>query len=635
VSVRLDWEGKPKQVEHVSLPFQAVETINVSRATRERDSGALFGGSSAADSERNLLVWGDNKLVLGSLLTEFAGQVDLIYIDPPFATGADFSHHVNVGDVGWVKAPSILEEHAYRDTWGAGYASYLTMLFERLALLRDLLSSTGSIYVHLDWRAAHFGKMILDELFGPMNFKNEIIWRRANTHNDPDGYGRIHDTLLYYRRPGGTFNRVHGEYRQEYLDQAYRHVDPDGRRYRLLPLHATHVFSSKDDNTRRFGDKVLRPPPGKYWRWSQTKIDEALAGDLIVLSKNDVPQYKKYLDEAEGVPVQSIWDDLKMLGRAEMLGYPTQKPESLLERIITASSNEGDLVLDCFVGSGTTAAVAEKLSRRWIGCDLGRFAIHTTRKRLLNVPDCRPFDIKNLGAYERQRWQQSSGNGALRDYFATILAFYRGDPVDGFISLHGRKAGRMVHIGATDAPVTIDEAEEVMDEMADNGMEACDVLGWEWEMGLHDTVPERARRRGLDLQLRQIPREVMERQVAEADAVRFFELAHVDLDVRRQEQEAAVVLKDFIIPSEDLIPPKVRERIENWSDLIDYWSVDFDHRDETFHNQWQAYRTREEPKLATESDWHEYPEPGRYAIVVKIIDIFGNDTTKLAEVRIK
>jgi hypothetical protein len=300
-----------------------------------------------------------------------------------------------------------------------------------------------------------------------------------------------------------------------------------------------------------------------------------------------------------------------------------------------ASTNEGDLVLDAFCGSGTTLVVAEKLGRGWIGCDLGRFAIHTTRKRLLDVPDCKPFVIQNLGAYERQRWQQASGNGALRAYFDTILAFYRAEPVDGFLQLHGRKAGRMVHVGATDAPVTIDECDEVMDEMADNGVEAADLLGWEWEMGLHDTVPEAARRRGLDLQLRQIPREVMEREVAEADAVRFFELAYVDLDVRRNGREAAVTLKDFAIPSEDLIPPKVREQIESWSDLIDYWSIDFDHGDETFHNQWQAYRTREEPKLATESDWHEYPEPGRYAIVVKIIDIFGNDTTKLAEVKIK
>ncbi len=319
----------------------------------------------------------------------------------------------------------------------------------------------------------------------------------------------------------------------------------------------------------------------------------------------------------------------------ERTGYDTQKPPALLERIVEASSNPGDLVADFFVGSGTTAVAAERLGRRWIACDLGRFAIHTTRKRLLGIPDCRPFDIKNLGSYERQRWQIKSGNGVLRAYLDTILAFYRAEPVDGFIHIHGRKTNRMVHVGATDAPVTTDETEDLMDEMAENGVEACDLLGWEWEMGLNDTISERARRRGLDLRPRQIPREVMERQVTEADAVRFFELAFVDLDIRRQGREACVVLKDFAIPSEDLIPEKVRESVTSWSDLIDYWSVDFDFSDEIFHNQWQAYRTRENPALATQSNWHEYPKPGRYAIVVKIIDIFGNDTTKLAEVRIK
>ncbi len=307
----------------------------------------------------------------------------------------------------------------------------------------------------------------------------------------------------------------------------------------------------------------------------------------------------------------------------------------MIERILRVSSNEGDLVADFFAGAGTLPAVAERLNRDWIACDLGRFAIHTTRKRLLDLPDCRPFDIKNLGSYERQRWQIASGNGALRAYLDTILGFYSAESIDGFAHLHGRKAGRMVHVGATDAPVTIDETEDVMDEMADNGVEACDLLGWEWEMGLHDTISERARRRGLDVRPRQIPREVMERQVIDADAVRFFELAYVDLDVRRQGREACVMLKDFAIPSEELIPPKVRERVQSWSDLIDYWSVDYDFSDDTFHNQWQAYRTRANPDLATQSDWHEYPEPGRHAIVIKIIDIFGNDTTKLAEVTIK
>ena len=637
MSVRLEWEDKPSRVERLNLPFQTVETINESRATRQRDTGSLLVASPTADSWRNLLIWGDNKLVMSSLLKDFAGQVKLVYIDPPFDTGTDFSYRVKVGEADFTKVPSVLEEHAYRDTWGRGRASYLEMLYERIALIYELLAEDGTFFLHIGSNVSHYAKVICDEIFGSDAYVNEIVWKRQTAHSDigqgARHLGRLHDVILLYRKgEGGPWTMEYTPYDESYSGSFYKHVEEEtGRRYGLGDITGPGGAAKGNPQYEFLG--VTR-----YWRFSENRMQELYEQGRIVQTKpGTVPRQKRYLDELEGIPLQDIWIDVPPVQAQslERLGYDTQKPKALLERIIKLASEPEDLVADFFIGSGTTAAVAEKLGRRWIGCDLGRFAIHTTRKRLLNIPDCRPFDIKNLGAYERQRWQQSSGNGALRDYFATILAFYRGEPVDGFINLHGRKAGRMVHVGATDAPVTIDETEEVMDEMADNGIEACDVLGWEWEMGLHDTVPENARRRGLDLQLRQIPREVMERQVAEADAVRFFELAHVDLDVRRQGQEASVVLKDFIIPSEDLIPQNVRERIENWSDLIDYWSVDFDHSDETFHNQWQAYRTREQSTLATQSDWHEYPASGRYAIAVKIIDIFGNDTTKLAEVRVK
>lgn len=346
----LVWDGKYKDGKkasplRISLPFQDVETVNESAQERQKMLD-LFSSGGLADW-RNRLIWGDKRYVLPSLLDEFAGEVDLIYIDPPFDTGADFSFTIQIPDsnTSITKEPSVIEQKAYRDTWGRGLDSYLQWFYETAVILSELLSETGSIYVHLDWHVGHYAKAVLDEVFGADNFKNEVIWRRANTHNDPDGYGRVHDTLLYYRRPKGVFNLVHEDYRQEYIEQAYRHADPDGRRYTTLPLHSTHVFSAADDNTRRFGDKVLRPPQGKYWRWSQKKIDEALSQNLIVVSKNDVPRYKKYLDEAEGVAAQSIWDDLKMLARPEMVGYPTQKPETLLDRIVKASSKEGDLVL--------------------------------------------------------------------------------------------------------------------------------------------------------------------------------------------------------------------------------------------------------------------------------------------------
>lgn len=637
MSVRLEWDGKPEVVERLHLPFQTVETINESRATRERDTGALFGAADSESRERNSLIWGDNKLVMSSLLKDYAGKVKLTYIDPPFDTGTDFSYRVALGETSLVKQPSILEEHAYRDTWGGGRSSYLQMLYERIVLVHELLSDDGTLFLHLGSNVSHYGKLICDEVFGPTGYVNEIIWKRAHAHGDvgqgAKHLGRLHDAILVFRKGDtGLWNAQYEPYSEEIIQRDYRQVEEEtGRRYQLMPIDGPGGEAKGNPRYEFLG--VTR-----YWRFSRERMQKLYEDGRIVQTKpGTVPRQKRYLDEMPGVALQDIWMDIPPVqGQSnERLGYETQKPEALLQRIIQLASNPGDLVADVFAGSGTTAAVAERLGRRWIACDLGRFAVHTTRKRLLNLVDCKPFDIKNLGAYERQRWQAESGNGALRAYLETILAFYNAEPVEGFIHLHGRKADRMVHVGATDAPVTIDETEDVMDEMADNGIEACDLLGWEWEMGLHDTISERARRRGLDLRPRQIPREVMERQVAEADAVRFFELAFVDLDVRRQDQEACVVLKDFAIPSDDLIPQKVRESIATWSDLIDYWSVDFDFSDDVFHNQWQAYRTRETPALATQSDWHEYPKSGSYAIVVKIIDIFGNDTTKLAEVRIK
>ncbi len=637
MAVRLEWEGKPTQIERLVLPFQTVETINESRATRERDAGALFAGGSGVESPRNQLIWGDNRIVMSSLLAEYAGQVKLVYIDPPFATGDDFSIRLHIGDASLVKEPSIVEEHAYRDTWGAGYVSYLSMMYERLVLMRDLLADDGSIYVHCDWHVNSYLRLVLDEVFGADRFMAEVVWKRTiGATSIADRYRTQTDSVLVYTKTDSyTFNEQFskGRLSPEEIDEKFPLVDPERGRY------CTDNLANPDVRpTLMYDYKGYKHPP-KGWAISLEKMKQWDAEGRLHLPADTSQRIrrKRFLSEWPGSPVQNLWDDIPPLQSQarERTGYATQKPEALVERIIRASSDPGDLVADFFVGSGTTAAVAEKLGRRWIACDLGRFAIHTTRKRLLNVQDCKPFDIKNLGAYERQRWQVETGNGALRAYLDTILAFYGADPVEGFAHLHGRKAGRMVHVGATDAPVTIDETENVMDELADNGTESCDILGWEWEMGLHDTITERGRRRGLDLRPRQIPREVMERKVTEADAVRFFELAHVDLDVRRQGREACVVLKDFAIQSEELIPSEVRERIKSWVDLIDYWSVDYDYSEDVFHNQWQAYRTRETPALATQSDWHDYPEPGTYSIVVKIIDIFGNDTTKLAEVRIK
>ena len=404
----------------------------------------------------------------------------------------------------------------------------------------------------------------------------------------------------------------------------------------------------------RFGNRKLAPPPGAMWRWSQENIDTLVAEGRIIFTSNGMPAVKRYLDEAR-VAVHSIWQDIKPINSQsiERLGFDTQKPEALLERIVTSCSRPGHLVADFFCGSGTTLAVAEKLDRRWIGCDLGRWAIHVTRKRLLGIEKCKPFEVLNLGKYERQYWQSMTfgeakgrplAERALYEYLAFILRLYGAQPVAGLENLHGKKGKAMIHIGAVDSPVTITEIDTAVDESAKLKQGELHVLGWDWEMGLAGPnndirkagpVQDLAKKKGVKLVLLQIPREVMEQQAAAKGEVRFFELAYLEAEIKQPKKLAAqVALKDFVIPNTELIPEEVRSKVKKWSDYIDYWAVDWDFRDDTFHNQWQSYRTRKEPKIELGAE-HLYSEPGKYTIVVKVIDILGNDTTKTLEVEVK
>jgi hypothetical protein len=356
---------------------------------------------------------------------------------------------------------------------------------------------------------------------------------------------------------------------------------------------------------------------------------------------------KRFLRDAKGTPVTDLWDDVNRISptSGERLGFPTQKPESLLERAQLTASREGSLVADFFCGSGTTLAVAEKLGRRWIGCDLGRWGIHVTRKRLLGIENCKPFEVLNLGKYERQYWQgvtfgeakdKPLAERALYEYLAFILKLYGAQPVAGMAHLHGKKGKAMIHIGAVDAPVTIAEIDAAVDECAKLKQGELHVLGWEWEMGLYDLMVEAAKKKGVKLLLLQIPREVMEQQAAAKGDVRFFELAYLEAEIKQPKKlTAQVALKDFVIPNTELIPEDVRSKVKKWSDYIDYWAVDWDFQNDTFMQGWVAYRTRKERKLPLSSDAHTYGKPGKYRILVKVIDIFGNDTSQAFDVGVK
>jgi DNA modification methylase len=652
---KYDEHGQRVAPPRVTLPFQTIETINEARATREvRKRPAqrtLFDVWSGEEGEtfdhgwRNKLIWGDNLLVMSSLLEKFAGKVDLIYIDPPFATGTDFSFTAEVGDgeLGIDKQASILEEKAYRDTWARGLWSYLEMLQPRLVAARELLSDKGTMWVHLGPQVSHHVKLMLDDVFGSDSHRGEVTWQRTSAHGDARFFGHVTDQILGYAKvpDSAVWNQVFLPFSETYLDREYRYKDDDGRRFRRGDLTGAGIRRGETGRPWRGIDPTSI---SRHWIRRPSELDELdKAGRLYWPAAGKWPHLKVYLDEGRGVPISNVWTDIPPVNNVarEGTGYATQKPEALLDRIIRSSSNPGDLVADFFVGSGTTAAVAEKLGRRWIACDLGRFAIHTTRKRLMAIEDCKPFEILNLGKYERQYWQASSFAGrdaqqVLFEYIAFMLRLYGAEPLAGLQHLHGKRSGAVVHVGAVDAPVTIAEVTDALDECVATGQRELHVLGWEWEMGLNDLVKQLGADRGVDLKLRQVPREVMEVQAVEKGDIRFFELAYLDCKLESAAQRATTVeLADFAMSDADAIDPEVRAKITKWSDFVDYWAVDFDFQNDTFINGWVAYRTRKDRQLSLRSDSHLYANPGTYNVAVKVVDIFGNDTTRVFPVEVR
>ena len=658
---KYDAHGKKQGPVRIALPFQTVETVNESAQDRRRNL-ELF--ASGRDTEwRNRLIWGDKKYVLPSLLPEFTGKVNLIYIDPPFDTGTDFSYTASIPNhdgqpeeeiAYFTKEASIIEQKAYRDTWGSGLNSYVHWFYETALLLRELLAENGTIFVHIGQNISHHVKLILDEVFGPDRYLNQIIWKRQTAHSDvtqgAEHLGRLHDVIfLYTKSEEYKWQMQYTPYDKEYVEAFYRHIDPDtGKRYQLSDITAPGKSLKGNPYYEFLG--VTR-----YWRFSEKRMKELYAKGRIVQTRpGTVPRQKRYADEMPGVPLQDIWLDIKPIQSqaAERAGYDTQKPEALLDRILKLSSDDGDLVLDCFVGSGTTAVVAEKLNRRWIGCDLSRFAIHTTRKRLLGIPNLKPFAVQNLGKYERQVWQAAefpvNGKNRLEEqcqreaaYRTFILDLFHAKPITGYSWLHGTKAGRMVHVAAVDAPVTQADVKAIARDTwkaVGSGKDAptkagVDILGWEFAFDLNETAKQAAAESRVDVSFKRIPREVLDKKAVEQGDVKFFELGALSLDLKQKNRAVTLKLSDFVIPTDD-IPEEARKAIKHWSQLVDYWAVDWDFRGDTFHNQWQAYRTRKEPKIELATSY-EYKEAGKHQVVVKVIDILGNDTTKTLEIAVK
>ena len=581
---KYDEQGALLEPPRLDLPFQVLESF-----------------ASGEPAWSNRLIWGENLCVLASLVGELAGRVDLIYIDPPFLAGRDFTQSSGEG----------MRAKAYYDTWGGGRDAYLTMMWPRLRLARELLSERGSLYFHIGPNVNHYVRALLDEIFGGEG-GTEIIWKRTTAHSDSKAYGTVHDKILFYTRTGrAIWNEQFVPHDRKYVEGKYTGRDPDGRRYML-----DNITSPNPRPNMTYAWKG-HAPPAMGWRYSQQKMAELDAQGRLWYpdSKEKRPRLKRYLDESRGVPLSSIWTDIRPINSQarEDTAYDTQKPEALLERIIAASSEPGSLVLDFFCGAGTTLAVAERLGRRWIGCDLGRQAVQTSRKRLLES-GARQFEILGLGSHERRYWQGAAfGDREPCDaaYIRFILDLYGAQAQEGR-HLHGRKEQAFVHVAAIDARVTNDQVDAVVAEANERGALDVHVLGWDWDLSL--------RPRG-DVRFLVIPREVMQSRAVERGDIRFFELPRVELEaVAVAAAGVRLRLRDFVLPSVEPVPGRTG------SDSIDGWAVDWDFRGDRFMSRWQAYRTRHNRELKLETPVYTYAAPGPHEILVKVTDIFGNDT---------
>lgn len=657
--VELVWNGKTGEVCNIVLPFQVIEQVDEPRAEKPEDTQIqpdLFTVDNRGRQLKgwtNKLIWGDNKLILSSLKNgplreeiEKQGGIKLIYIDPPFDVGADFSMDIEIGGDTFTKKPNILEEIAYRDTWGKGSDSFIAMIYERLVLMRDLLAEDGSIYVHCDWRLSAHLRLVLDEVFGG-TFLNAIAWQKIRTTKaQSTGFGNVQDTIYLYSKSQETiFHNQYTEFDPAYIKSHYRKEEKTGRLVRTVSM-----LQKGSGPARNFGGKILEPPPGRHWIWSQDRIDESMADGRIVFTSNGRPEKVQYLDEMQGDVVADIWTDIYPINSQaiEGLGYPTQKPEALTERIIKASSNEGDLVADFFCGSGTTAAVAEKLGRKWIVSDLGKFAIHTTRKRMIGVQrqlkaagtNYRAFEILNLGKYERQHYigvnpnlreaeQQKQLEAKEAAFLDLILRAYRAEATTGFTTFHGKKAGRLVAVGPVNLPVTRLFVEEVILECRKKHITRVDILGFEFEMGLFPNVLDEARAKGIDIAPKYIPAEVFDKRAVEKNQVVFHDVAAIEIKPHFKKSSVAVELTDFsVFYSQDSIAAAeaslrdksskivvekgqivkvskdkngivTRDRLtQHWTDWIDYWAVDFN-----FENKREIVRVKNEESGEWEERW--------------------------------
>lgn len=628
----------------------------------------------------NSLIYGDNLLAMAALLAGDRGvnslrnKIDLIYIDPPFDSKADYRTKITLPDTEIQQSPSILEQFAYSDTWADGTASYLQMIAPRLVLIRELLSDMGSLYIHIDRSVGPYVKIIADEIFGRYNFENEIIWRRTTSRGGSEYYNHVHDNILFYTRNGcGIWNQQHTPYTNEYLDGQFRKIDAQGRRYRESPLTAP---GRRDGDSGRPWKGVDPNQMGKGRHWAvpgflrhlisaesqysvQKSLDELEAQGRIVWAKDGEgrPNVVQYTDDLPGVELQSIWTDIGLETGPE---YDTRKPERLIERLIASSSNVDSIVADFFVGSGTTAAVAERLGRRWIVSDLGKPACMITRKRLIDQ-EAKPFLYQHIGDYQVEQMRSTMGSRfRIGDLAEIVLGLFGALPLPAEENPNkniGRLQGSKTLVLA-DSPnkmtglATLRRAIEVRDNLM-GGWDKVIILGWNFSPTIGHDIE--ALGQGERLEVLVIPPDLLDRlkkkgHKLKAEDVRFSSLQYLKLgevsrEAQGEKENLCISIDNYVLLSPEALnlDEANREKLQRVVNadplaLIEYWSVDPDYDGEVFRSAWQDYRGNTENdddpyRVITRARLTGLPRKnGKRRLCVRVVDVFGFEAEATIEV---
>ena len=575
-----------------------------------------FNAALDGDTWMNRLIYGDNLLAMQALLAgdpqtglpSLRGKVDLIYIDPPFDSKADYRTKINLPGVDLQQKPTVIEQFAYADTWEDGTISYLKMIYPRLVLMKELLSERGSIYVHIDWHVGSYMKVILDDIYGKDNFVNEVIWYYRRWNIAGSSFATNHDTILYYGR--NKNNRV---YNQLYIPKSEK--------------------SSAQE---------------KSWK--------------SVIDENGVRHSIMTDEPTKGVPMPDVWD-VSMINPVakERIGYATQKPESLLERIIKASSNEGDLVCDFFGGSGTTAAVAERLGRRWIICDIGKPASLVMRKRFIDQ-EVKPFLYQSIGDYQKEAFHNNKKLRRVGDLSQVVLGLFGALPFSpeqvsdrNFGYIKGTRTLVMV-----DSPnrlttaTTVRRAVEAKASLLGGDWDKVIVLGWNFAFDISQAIEKY---KNSNVEVLVIPPDLLDklskkgyRKLITDKTVRFSSLQYLVVNPvkvtqnRNGEDELDISLNNYVLLSPDNIPldDKDKENLQKVMEqdplsLIEYWSIDPDYDGETFRSTWQDYRENvdndNDPLHCVYSTCLAMPHKSERKVCVKAVDVFGFESQVVINVK--